>query len=284
MLPLTDGDFTRLYTYVKKNYGIDLSKKKQLISSRLTNMLVHDGYRDFTQYTDEIISGKHPEMISDMLNRLTTNYTYFLREKEHFNFLQNVILPELAKKHASDRNIAIWSAGCSSGEEPYTISMYLKEFFASRPGSWDTRVLATDISQDVLESARTPSYGPDALSELPASWRQKYFVQTGASSYTVSPELRQNVIFRPFNLMEPIRFKRKFDLIFCRNVMIYFDHPTKDALVKRFFDATVPGGYLFIGHSEGLDKDNCPYHYLHPAIYQKQTGFSKQGGETPCSP
>lgn len=140
-MQLTDSDFTRLYTYVKNSYGIDLSKKKQLISSRLNNMLIQQGYRDFTQYTDEIISGKNPEMISAMLNRLTTNYTYFLREKEHFDFLQKVVLPELAARHAQDHTLSIWSAGCSSGEEPYTISMYLKEFFLPSletgiPGSW----------------------------------------------------------------------------------------------------------------------------------------------------
>ena len=279
MLPLTDTDFPRLYTYIKTHYGIDLSKKKQLISSRLTNMLIHDGYQSFSQYTDEIISGRHPEMISAMLDRLTTNYTYFLREKEHFNFLKQTVLPELAARHASDRSLSIWSAGCSSGEEPYTISMYLKEYFSALPGNWDTRILATDISQDILESARNPFYSSEALKELPALWREKYFVPVGDGRFTVSFELRQNVIFRPFNLMEPIRFKRKFDLIFCRNVMIYFDRPTKEALVERFYHATVPGGYFFIGHSEGLDKENCPYHYLFPAIYQKIVAPRPQGGD-----
>lgn len=279
---LTDADFTRLYTYVKTHYGIDLSKKKPLISSRLSNVLLQDGYHDFTQYTDEIISGRHPEMVSAMLNRLTTNYTYFLREKEHFDFLKQTVLPELAARHAHDHTLSIWSAGCSSGEEPYTISMYLNEFFSSQPGNWDTRILATDISQNVLETAQAPSYNAEALAELPANWRQKYFIQTGNDRYTVSSALRQNVIFRPFNLMEPIRFKRKFDLIFCRNVMIYFDRPTKEALVQRFFQATVPGGYLFIGHSEGLDKERCPYQYLYPAIYQKDMPVHHRGGENEC--
>lgn len=268
---LTDADFVRLYTYIKVHYGIDLSKKKQLITSRLTNMLLQNGYQDFSQYTAEIVSGRNPEMVSAMLNRLTTNYTYFLREKEHFDFLSKTVLPELADRHAQDHTVAIWSAGCSSGEEPYTISMYLKEFFDAKPGHWDTRILATDISQNVLELAQSPSYEADALSELPPLWRQKYFVSKGDGQYTVSPSLRQNVIFRTFNLMEPIHFKRNFDLIFCRNVMIYFDTPTKEALVTRFFHATNPGGYLFIGHSEGLDKDTCPYRYLQPSIYQKVT-------------
>ena len=108
------------------------------------------------------------------------------------------------------------------------------------------------------------------MEPLPATWKQKYFVKTGGGKCTVSPALKKNVIFKPFNLMDPITFKKKFDLIFCRNVMIYFDQPTKDALVKRFYNATVPGGFLFIGHSEGLNKADCPYHYIMPAIYQKK--------------
>lgn len=269
MLILTDADFVRLYTYVQQHYGINLSHKKQLITSRLTNLLQQKGYQTFTDYVDEIISGRNPEMVSLMLNKLTTNYTYFMREKEHFDFLQNRIMPELARKHSQDRCIAIWSAGCSSGEEPYTISMYLKEYFSKLPGQWDTRILATDISQRVLDAAKNPRYSAESVKDLPTSWQKRYFIPTEHDTYTVSDSLRNNVIFRSFNLMDPIRFRRKFDLIFCRNVMIYFDQPTKKALVKRFYDATLPGGHLFIGHSESLDKDSCPFSYIAPAIYQK---------------
>ena len=250
MLTLSDGDFNRLYTYIQQHYGINLSHKKQLITSRLTNMLQQKGFHSFTEYIDEIISGKDPEMVSVMLNKLTTNYTYFMREKEHFDFLQKQILPELANKHSRDRSIAIWSAGCSSGEEPYNISMYLKEYFSALPGSWDTRILATDISQCVLDSAMDPRYSLESLKELPPSWQERYFVPMGDKTYTVSDALRKNVIF-------------------CRNVMIYFDRPTKAALVRRFYDATAPGGYLFIGHSESLDKESCPFSYIEPAIYRK---------------
>ena len=179
MLTLSDGDFNRLYTYIQQHYGINLSHKKQLITSRLTNMLQQKGFHSFTEYIDEIISGKDPEMVSVMLNKLTTNYTYFMREKEHFDFLQKQILPELANKHSRDRSIAIWSAGCSSGEEPYNISMYLKEFFSALPGSWDTRILATDISQRVLDSAMDPRYSLESLKELPPSWQERYFVPIG---------------------------------------------------------------------------------------------------------
>lgn len=269
MLTLSDSDFLRLYTYIKKNYGIDLGKKKQLIVGRLSNMLISGGYTSFTPYVDEIVSGRNSEMVTLMLNKLTTNYTYFMREEAHFKYLRETVLPNLAKAHERDRVLSIWSAGCSSGEEPYTISMYLNDYFGSQASAWDTRVLATDISQKILDSARNPSYSEESLSRIPAAWKQKYFEKTSDGVYTVAPLIKQNVIFNTFNLMDPIRFKRPFDLIFCRNVMIYFDQPTKAALVNRFYNATVPGGYLFIGHSESLNKAECPYQYLMPAIYRR---------------
>ena len=270
MLSLSEHDFQRLYTYIKKNYGIDLSKKKQLIVSRLSNTLSSKGFKDFTAYVDEILSGRDPEMVTAMLNKLTTNYTYFLREEEHFQYFWDIILPDLEKKHAKDKNLAIWSAGCSSGEEPYTISMYLKEYFGAQASQWDTRLLATDISQKILNTAISASYSEESLSSLPSTWKQKYFVRADQGKNTVAPAIKQNVIFRPFNLMDQIQFKKKFDLIFCRNVMIYFDQATKDALVRRFYNATVPGGHLFIGHSEGLTKATCPYDYVQPAIYRRK--------------
>ena len=120
MFTLSDADFVRLYTYIKQNYGIDLSKKKQLIVSRLSNTISHEGYTSFSQYVDEILTGKNKDMVTALLNKLTTNYTYFLREEEHFQYLNSTVLPALAKKHARDKVLSIWSAGCSSGEEPYT--------------------------------------------------------------------------------------------------------------------------------------------------------------------
>ncbi|WP_373263661.1 CheR family methyltransferase [Hungatella hathewayi] len=269
MLELSDKDFQRLYTYIKKYYGIDLSKKKQLIIGRLSNTLISKGYQDFSAYVDEILSGRDPEMVTAMLNKVTTNYTYFLREEEHFKYLQNTVLPYLAEIHKRDKVLSIWSAGCSSGEEPYTISMYLKEFFGAQAGSWDTRILATDISQHILDRAKTAAYPEESLKNLPAVWKQKYFISNSDGDYKVAPVIRDNVIFRTFNLMDQIQFRKKFDLIFCRNVMIYFDQPTKDALVQRFYQATQPGGYLFIGHSESLSKTECPYRYIMPAIYRK---------------
>ena len=270
MKQLTDEDFVRLYSYIQKNYGIDLRKKRQLIVSRLSNTLESEGYSDFHPYVAKILSGRDKDATVSMLNKLTTNYTYFLREIEHFDYMKKVVLPEMEARHKNDHCLSIWSAGCSSGQEPYTISMYLKEYFKGK-GNWDLRILATDISMNILATAMQPSYPEESLSKLPPSWKSTYFVKKPDGDFTVSQELRKNVIFRPFNLMDPIHWKRPFDLIFCRNVMIYFDQPTKDALVKRFYEVTVPDGYLFIGHSEGLNKATCPYAYVEPAIYKKIT-------------
>ncbi len=269
MLQITDYDFQRLANYVKKFYGIDLLKKKQLVSGRLSNTVIASGMKDFGEYVDSIVKEGRNSDIQAMLNRLTTNYTYFMREKDHFDYFKNVILPYLIKTK-KNKVLSIWSAGCSSGEEPYTISMIIKEYLGTSAGAWDTRVLATDISYDALRSAYHAVYDEKALSALPKQWQKKYFCPTSAKGiYSVSKELKSNVIFREFNLMEPIRFKIKFDVIFCRNVMIYFDQQTKDALVGRFFQATNPGGYLLIGHSESLNKEHLPYAYIQPAIYRK---------------
>lgn len=269
MLTINDNDFQRLVKFVHENYGIDLSKKRQLITGRLSNTILSMGFNSFQDYVDHLIKNKKPEDLELMLNKLTTNYTFFMREESHFKLLSETILPYLVETK-KDRVLSIWSAGCASGEEPYTISMILKEFFGSKASLWDTRVLATDISQNALYAASNAVYDEDSLKELSPAWKKKYFIPVGEpGTYTVTPDIKNNVIFRTFNLMNPIKFRLKFDVIFCRNVMIYFDQATKEALVNRFFNATNPGGYLLIGHSEGLNKSTTPYKYLMPATYRK---------------
>ncbi len=270
MLTLSQQDFTRLVQFVKKNYGIDLSKKMQLIMGRLSNTIISLGYTSFTDYIDHIISSKNPADLEVMLNKLTTNYTYFMREEAHFKFFRDTILPYLLSTK-KNKVLSIWSAGCSSGEEPYTISMIIKETLGAQAALWDTRVLATDISQNALRAAREAVYDEDSLKNLSPAWKSKYFVKTSEQGiYSVAPAIKSNVIFQTFNLMDPIHFRLKFDVIFCRNVMIYFDQSTKDALIQRFYDATAPGGYLLIGHSETINKEKTPYKYLMPATYRKE--------------
>ena len=266
-LTISDADFHRLVQFIQQNYGIDLSKKKQLISSRLSNALKERGYTDFRSFLDHLFRTKSQEDLELVLDKLTTNYTFFLREKDHFTYVQEHILPELAQKHQRDKVLSIWSAGCSSGEEPYTLSICLKEFFGAQAPYWDTRILATDISQQALSKAQAGVYQLPA--DMPDAWLRRYFTHNRATGqYAVSPELRKNVIFRTFNLMDPIRFRLKFDVIFCRNVMIYFNQETRDALVRRFYDAMHPGGYFFISHSESLNQYPL-FQTVAPAVYRK---------------
>ncbi len=264
---ISDEDFRKLTNFIKSEYGITLQEKRQLVTSRLSSLLAEEGHTNFTQFVSQLLRERNPQKIEKVLNRLTTNYTFFMRETEHFEFFTKVILPELVRKYQHKKVLSIWSAGCSSGEEPYNLSMYIKDFLGPQASQWDTRILATDISQKAMAKAKQGIYElPDTL---PPAWRKKYFRQVQGNRYAVSQEIRDNVIFQTFNLMDPIKFRIKFDVIFCRNVMIYFDQPTKDALVRRFYDATTPGGYLMISHSENLSKD-APYATVAPSTFQKK--------------
>ena len=266
-LPISDGDFNRMVNFVRTNYGIDLHQKRQLIQSRLTATVKDKGFSNFKEYVDYLLTKGNSEDINLLLTKLTTNYTYFQRETESFDYFVKVILPEVTKKHQRDKILSLWSAACSSGEEPYNLTMYMMNYFGSQWGAWDDRMLATDLSVEALSKAQKGIYQlPD---NMPAAWKKEYFRQIGTGTrYEISPKVKKNVIFRQFNLMEPIRFKRKFDVIFCRNVMIYFDVPTKTALINRMYDATVPGGYLVISLSENLPPDT-KWKRITSAVFQK---------------
>ncbi len=265
-MTISDADFTRLVNFVHSNYGIDLSQKRQLITGRLSVAIKQKGYTSFSSFVDHLLKVNDETEVTLLLDKLTTNYTFFMREQDHLEYFRKNIIPEIVRRHQGDKTLAIWSAGCSTGEEPYNISMYLFDYLGGQASQWDTRILATDISSRALTAARKGIY--DLPDTIPTAWKQKYFVPDGSGHFAVTPQVKNNVIFQPFNLMSPIRFKRKFDVIFCRNVMIYFDQPTKDALVQRFYDATVPGGYLLISYSENLSQ-NTSYRRLAPATFQK---------------
>ena len=265
-LPITEADFNRLVTFIHSNYGIDLRQKRQLITGRMSTVLKQKGYKSFGDFINHLIQTKDVADVTLVLNKLTTNYTFFMREEEHLNYFRNNIIPDIVRKHEKDKTLAIWSAGCSSGEEPYNITMYLFDYLGPQAKNWDTRILATDISVQAMVKAKKGTYElPDTV---PADWKKKYFVKDAGNTYTVTPAVKNNVIFQTFNLMDPIKFRRKFDVIFCRNVMIYFDQPTKDALVQRFYNATLPGGYLLISKSENLSS-SAPYRRLASSTFQK---------------
>lgn len=265
MIHLTDREFGELVDYMKTNYGINLEKKRLLIESRLYSVLAEKKVSSFTEYFD-LIRRKDPGELNTMLNKLTTNHTYFLREPGHFRFLREVILPQQEKTNR-ERDLRIWSAGCSTGEEAYTAVMVMKDFF-SGARDWDYRTLATDISTRVLEEAKRGVYPEESLRDVPPRWEKRYFSRNG-QMFALSDEVKREVIFKRVNLMDPFPFSKPFDLIFCRNVMIYFDQETKNRLVGKFCEALKPGGYLFIGHSETIQRDSSGFRYIEPSIYQK---------------
>lgn len=270
MLKIEDADFHRLVQYIYNRYGIDLSKKRNLIEGRLTNTVMEKGYTCFADYIAAVLEDKTGKEATVLVNKLTTNHTFFMREANHFLFFRDKVLPYLLDK-AKDNDLRIWSAGCSSGEEPYTLAMLMQEFFEDKHRLWDTKILATDISVRALEAGEKGVYPKDSLDSLSPLWIQKYFTKFDAESYKISDRIRNEVIFRVFNLMdETFPFKKKFHTIFCRNVMIYFDQKTKIELIRKFYNCTEPGGYLFIGHSETIPRDATGYKYVMPAVFRKE--------------
>ncbi len=269
MILLTDQEFVRLRDFVLANFGIDLSKKRVLIQGRLTNVLQQNGFDNFSDYIDMVMNDKSGAELQKMLNRLTTNLTFFMREKEHFNFIKEVALPEFDATVRSGE-LRVWSAGCSSGEEAYTLAMTMLDYYEGKPKAKKLAILATDISQQVLVQAHNAIYGGDKLQDLPKGWIQKYFDKLDDTNYQVKKHVRDMVTFRSFNLMNPFRFSRPFEIIFCRNVMIYFEKKKKEELVGQFSNWTVPGGYFFVSHSENIGQNAAKFRMVRPSVFKRQ--------------
>lgn len=254
---------------MKQHYGIDLSKKKILVTGRLENYLLRKGYSSYDEYMIQVENNPSGEEAENLINVLTTNHTYFMREFEHLEYMKRVVLPRLKVTEAAGRDLRIWSAASSTGEEPYTIAMVLKDFFGVEHSRWDTKILATDISTQVLEHARRGRYLREQIEPLPEQWKRRYFNRINELEFEVKAELKEEVIFRQFNLMNPFPFQKPFHVVFLRNVMIYFDEDTKLRLLQKIYDYMAPGGHLFIGTTESLDKTRTGFQYVEPSIYRK---------------
>lgn len=270
MLTITDAEFRRLADYIKKNYGIYLKdSKKALVAGRLNNLLVNKNFDNFTDYIDYLLADKTGTAITELINKITTNHTFFMREADHFYYFRDQVLPYWVR-NIPDKDLRTWCAACSTGEEAYTLAMIIDQFFGPSMKEWDTKILATDISRQVLETAQRGIYSGERIAPLPAAWKANYFRRIDADNYIISDKIRNNVIFRRLNLVVPvIPFKRKLHVIFCRNVMIYFDNKTKEELVSKFYEHLEYGGYLFIGHSETIDRETTKFQYIKPAVYRK---------------
>ena len=269
--PITKQEYDRIRTLLYQESGISLGENKQsLVVSRLSKRLRELEIDNFATYYDHVTQDDSGGEFTRMLDLLSTNKTDFFREPKHFDYLREQILPTLER----DKRIRIWSSACSTGEEPYTIAITLHEH-VKNPASWDMGILASDISTRVLAHAAAGLYGEERITTVPSDIARRHFLKgrgKSAGLVKVKPHLSKLIKFRRLNLMsETFPITSPLDLIFCRNVMIYFDRSTQERLIAKFHRYLKPGGHLFIGHSESLQWIKHDFSTIAPTIYRKET-------------
>ena len=243
--------------------------KIDLVRTRLGKRLRACGLTSYQEYYDLVINDRSGAELVNLIDSISTNLTYFFREPEHFKYLSREFAPEMLKQKMKrgERRIRFWSAGCSSGEEAYSLAIAAQTCL-SPLSSWDFKLLASDISTKVLSRAKAGRYRANQLRGLTPAQIGDYFRRV-EQDVAVNREIQSLITFARVNLMEPFPFKGKFDVIFCRNVMIYFDKATQERLIAKFWNSLAPGGCLFIGHSENLTGINHSFHYVRPAVYAR---------------
>jgi chemotaxis protein methyltransferase CheR len=264
----TPKDFDFIRQLVAAQTGIALSESKSdMVYSRLSRRLRKLQINSFASYC-ELLRDNDSGELSHFVNAITTNLTSFFRERHHFEFLTAKLLPQiLAGK--TQRRVRIWSAGCSTGEEPYSIAITIKQAMPDLRG-WDVKILATDLDSNVVDKAASGVYDKNRLNGLSSPILKKYFLKTANENQVrIAPEIQELITFKQLNLMHQWPMKGPFDFIFCRNVVIYFNKETQKSLFNRYADITVESGHLFIGHSESLFKVCDRYKLIGNTIYQK---------------
>jgi chemotaxis protein methyltransferase CheR len=270
--PFSSRDFRYLASLVHTRSGIVLGPHKMdMVYARLVRRLRALGLASFRDYCALIQSREGADEIGALINAITTNLTRFFRESHHFDHLRQVVLRDrrMRQATAAGRRLRIWSAGCSSGEEPYSIAMTLADGNPDLLTQWDTRILATDLDSSSLAKAQAGIYPASAVGELPKSARLRHFTVARGEGWAVAPPLRQLITFKQLNLIGPWPMRGRFDAIFCRNVMIYFDAATKSELMRRFADLLAPDGWLYVGHSESLLDHQACFRLCGRTIYQR---------------
>ncbi|MFA6011680.1 MAG: protein-glutamate O-methyltransferase [Desulfobacteraceae bacterium] len=278
-IELTGKDFKRLASFIHERLGIKVPDfKRSMIESRLRKRLNVLGLKSYTQYCDFLFSGQGMDQeLSEFTDVITTNKTDFFREPHHFKFIQEKALPDLVENTNAgvSRKLMAWSCACSRGDEPYTLAMVLSDYGETRK-RFDFSILATDISTRMLETAVRGIYEEQVVEPVPPEFKKKYLLRSKDRTrqiVRIKPEIRKRIKFHRLNLMNSdFGLSHKMDILFCRNVIIYFDKPTTEKLIARLCDNLAPGGYLFMGHSELLDVNRYPLVPVAPTIYQKIKG------------
>ncbi len=267
-------EFDALAKLISQHFGIKVGENKRtLVTGRIHPMLEKYGFADHRALLDALHRDPSGQLLSELANRISTNHTSFFRENAHFQLLSRTVLPEIVhrKKAVNDQDLRIWCAACATGEEAYTIQFSLLRHFGFSYKDWRAGLLATDISADALSVARAGIYHRQRLEAVPADYVEAYFEPCGADSVVVKEHIRREITFRRLNLINQVYpFKQPFDIIFCRNVMIYFSRAIRTRLIAYLRDWLVPGGYLFIGHSESLVGTHEGYGYVAPAVYRRE--------------
>ncbi len=274
MSTLAASQFQRIAVIAQARWGLHLTEKKvPLVSNRLTSFLRNSAFKSVDSYLDHLEEEAGEEDMLAFFDILSTNVTSFFRDQPHFDYLEREFYTPLARGNTTTRGrkLRIWSAACSTGQEPYSLAMHALEHLPDI-GSWDFKILATDLSNYAVEQSKAGIYPKDKLDGIPREMVSKYFANCpGKESGMVSitPQVRQLVSIARLNLMDPWPFKGQFDIIFCRNVMIYFDAPTRNALIERFHKLLRPGGILAVGSAETLAGLQTPFTPVQPSVYTK---------------
>lgn len=269
---MNDALFKKFRSLIYKKAGINLTiEKKELLHARLGKRLRACKISSFEKYYDLIVRDQDGAEFTQFINSVSTNFTSFFRETDHFKVLTESLLPQLCARSAHRNPLQIWSAACSSGEEPYTLAMVLDDYFQQNHGN-GFRIMATDISTRVLEQARTGIYPADRIDKVPENLLRRYFqrgVGKSAGYFRVKASIRELITFQYFNLMDRFPWQNEMDIIFCRNVMIYFDRETQQQLVQKFHSALASGGYFLIGHSESISSLGHSFQQLGATVFRK---------------
>ncbi|MCX6626679.1 MAG: protein-glutamate O-methyltransferase CheR [Candidatus Solibacter sp.] len=262
--PLAPREFEQIRQLAYRTFGLDLKAgKEELVSARLRKLVKGGGHHSFQDYYRSIVGDRTGESLLAMIDALATNHTSFMREPDHFQFLRDQVIPAMGARDP----IEVWSAACSTGEEVWTLAMLLNEALPHRK----VRITASDISNKALSFAQRAVYPVERCRGVSAAWLSRYFAADGRPpvSYQIAPAVRAQAAFRRLNLIESYSWPHPFPIIFCRNVMIYFDSQTQERVIAGLSQHLEPGGYLFVGHAESLTRVSHSLEYVKPAIYRK---------------
>jgi chemotaxis protein methyltransferase CheR len=272
-MTMSDAQFLTVANLIESKTGLQLPESKRpLVLGRLQSLVRQSGHSSLQDWFQAEMRRPSAATVSALVDAMTTNHTYFWREADHFIRLRDEVIPDIARKRKSQKDIRIWCGAASRGQEPYTIQMMAREALKDDYPNWMAGLLATDIDTQALAHSRRGQFSDEDVQRLPAELRQKYFRRTDPEMWQVVPDLQRDAVFRRLNLMQPtLPFKHALDVVFLRNVLIYFDNPTKEALLRRIHNQLAPGGWLFVGTSESLQVLSTPFQVVGPGAYRKRS-------------